>query len=85
MTGVDESVGEQRHHDLDAPITGWRNGEPHRCDDRDAHHPDSEAQRNDEQYSFVSAWEYQGPDKPPLLNKEPLVYDEVHMSTRSYK
>ncbi len=47
--------------------------------------PDGEAQRDDEHYSFVSAWEYQGPDKPPLLNKEPLVYDEVHMSTRSYK
>ena len=47
--------------------------------------PDGEAARNDEHYSFVSAWEYQGPDKPPLLNKEPLVYDEVHMSTRSYK
>ena len=47
--------------------------------------PDGEAQRDDEHYSFVSAWEYQGPDKPPLLNKEPLVYEEVHMSTRSYK
>jgi succinate dehydrogenase / fumarate reductase flavoprotein subunit len=47
--------------------------------------PDGEAQRDDERFSFVSAWEYQGPDKPPLLNKEPLVYEEVHMSQRSYK
>ncbi len=47
--------------------------------------PDGEAQRNDEKFSFVSAWEYQGPGKPPLLNKEPLVYEEVHMSQRSYK
>ncbi|HWF19912.1 MAG TPA: fumarate reductase/succinate dehydrogenase flavoprotein subunit [Verrucomicrobiae bacterium] len=47
--------------------------------------PDGEAKRDDEKFSFVSAWEYQGPDKPPLLNKEPLVYEEVHMSTRSYK
>jgi succinate dehydrogenase / fumarate reductase flavoprotein subunit len=47
--------------------------------------PDGEALRNDEQYSFVSAWEYQGPDKPPVLHKEALVYEEVHMSTRSYK
>jgi succinate dehydrogenase / fumarate reductase, flavoprotein subunit len=46
---------------------------------------DGEAKRDDEHYSFVSAWEYQGPDKPPLLHKEPLVYEEVHMSTRSYK
>jgi succinate dehydrogenase / fumarate reductase flavoprotein subunit len=48
-------------------------------------HPDGEARRNDEQFAFVSAWEYQGADKPPLLHKEPLVYEEAHMSTRSYK
>ncbi len=48
-------------------------------------HPDGEAKRDDDNFAFVGAWEYQGPDKTPLLNKEPLVYDEVHMSTRSYK
>jgi succinate dehydrogenase / fumarate reductase flavoprotein subunit len=48
-------------------------------------YPDGEAKRDDEKFAFVSAWEYQGPDKPPVLNKEPLVYEEVHMSTRSYK
>jgi succinate dehydrogenase / fumarate reductase flavoprotein subunit len=47
--------------------------------------PDGEALRDDEHFSYVAAWEYQGPDKPPVLNKEPLVYEEVHMSTRSYK
>ena len=47
--------------------------------------PDGEAQRDDENYSYVAAWEYQGAGKPPVLNKEPLVYEEVHMSTRSYK
>jgi succinate dehydrogenase / fumarate reductase, flavoprotein subunit len=47
--------------------------------------PDGEALRDDEHYSHVSAWEYQGPDQPPVLHKEPLVYEEVHMSTRSYK
>ena len=47
--------------------------------------PDGEAQRDDEHFAFVSAWEYQGPDRPPLLHKEPLVYEEVHLSTRSYK
>jgi len=46
---------------------------------------DGEALRNDEQFSFVSAWEYQGPDKPPLLHKEPLVYEEVKMAQRSYR
>jgi succinate dehydrogenase / fumarate reductase flavoprotein subunit len=47
--------------------------------------PDGEAQRDDQNFAYVAAWEYQGPDKPPLLHKEPLVYEEVHMSMRSYK
>ena len=47
--------------------------------------PEGEAQRDDEHFSFVSAWEYQGPGKTPLLQKEPLAYEEVHMSQRSYK
>ena len=47
--------------------------------------PDGEAQRDDEHFAYVAAWEYQGADKPPVLHKEPLVYEEVHMSTRSYK
>jgi succinate dehydrogenase / fumarate reductase flavoprotein subunit len=47
--------------------------------------PDGEAQRDDEKFSYVGAWEYQGKDKQPTLHKEPLVYEEVHMSTRSYK
>ena len=46
---------------------------------------DGEALRNDEQFSFVAAWEYQGPDKPPVLHKEPLSYEEVKMAQRSYK
>jgi len=48
-------------------------------------HPDGEAKRDDEHFAFVSAWEYQGPDKPPVLHKEPVVYQEVQMTTRSYK
>ena len=47
--------------------------------------PDGEALRDDANFSFVSAWEYQGPEKLPLLNKEPLVYEEIKMSQRSYK
>jgi len=47
--------------------------------------PDGEAQRDDENFGYVAAWEYQGPNKPASLHKEPLVYEEVHMSTRSYK
>src|ERR1044072_820529 len=40
--------------------------------------PDGEAQRDDQNFAFVSAWEYQGPNKPPVLHKEPLVYEEMH-------
>ena len=47
--------------------------------------PDGEARRDDANFSYVAAWEHQGAGKPPLLHKEPLVYEEVHMSTRSYK
>ncbi len=46
---------------------------------------DGEAKRDDEHFAYVAAWEYQGPDKPPVLQKEPLVYEEVHMTQRSYK
>jgi len=46
---------------------------------------DGEALRNDEQFSFVSAWEYRGAGKPPVLHKEPLTYEEVKMAQRSYK
>jgi succinate dehydrogenase / fumarate reductase flavoprotein subunit len=47
--------------------------------------PDGEAQRDDEHYSYVAAWGYGGPDAPPVLNKEPLEFNYVHPSQRSYK
>jgi succinate dehydrogenase / fumarate reductase flavoprotein subunit len=47
--------------------------------------PDGEALRNDDKFAYVAAWEYAGEGKPPILNKEPLVYENVHLSTRSYK
>ncbi|HSB11977.1 MAG TPA: fumarate reductase/succinate dehydrogenase flavoprotein subunit [Blastocatellia bacterium] len=47
--------------------------------------PDGEAKRDDENFSHVAAWEYQGPDTRPILHKEPLVYEEVHLAQRSYK
>jgi len=43
-----------------------------------------EAKRDDANFSHVSAWEYKGPDAPPVLHKEPLVFDDVHVSIRSY-
>jgi succinate dehydrogenase / fumarate reductase flavoprotein subunit len=56
------------------------------CHFREEHQtPDGECQRNDEQYAYVAAWEFTGVGKTPLLNKEPLVYEEVHLAQRSYK
>jgi succinate dehydrogenase flavoprotein subunit len=46
---------------------------------------DGEALRDDQNFAFVSAWEFQGDGKPPTLHKEPLVYEEMKMSQRSYK
>ena len=46
---------------------------------------DGEAKRNDEDYTYVAAWEFQGDGEPPKLNKEPLEYENVHLATRSYK
>jgi succinate dehydrogenase / fumarate reductase flavoprotein subunit len=50
-------------------------------------HVDAEGEclRNDEQYAYAAAWEYQGEGNAPQLNKEPLVYETVHMAKRNYK
>ncbi|MFN8496560.1 MAG: fumarate reductase/succinate dehydrogenase flavoprotein subunit [Anaerolineae bacterium] len=50
----------------------------------ESQYPDGEAMRDDEHYSFVGAWKYNG-SEPPILIKEPLVYENVHMAVRSYK
>jgi succinate dehydrogenase / fumarate reductase flavoprotein subunit len=47
--------------------------------------PDGEALRDDDKYSYVAAWEYGGPGKQAILNKEPLNFEYVHPSQRSYK
>ena len=46
---------------------------------------DGEAKRDDANFSYVAAWEFQGEGRPPLLHKEPLVYEELKMMQRSYK
>ena len=46
---------------------------------------DAEALRDDENFSHVAAWEYQGPNKEPLLHKELLHFEDVKLATRSYK
>ena len=47
--------------------------------------PDGEALRNDDEFAYVAAWQYAGDESAPLLNKEPLTFDYVHLSQRSYK
>jgi succinate dehydrogenase / fumarate reductase flavoprotein subunit len=47
--------------------------------------PEGEAQRDDEHYSYIAAWDYRGPGNPPTLTKEPLEFHYVHPSQRSYK
>ncbi|MDZ7633765.1 MAG: fumarate reductase/succinate dehydrogenase flavoprotein subunit [Bacteroidales bacterium] len=46
--------------------------------------PDGEARRNDAEYSYVAAWEYNGEDEP-ILNKEHLKFEFVELKERSYK
>ncbi len=47
--------------------------------------PEGEAQRDDENYSYVAAWEYKGAKEAPALNKEPLSFEYVKPAQRSYK
>jgi succinate dehydrogenase / fumarate reductase flavoprotein subunit len=46
---------------------------------------DGEALRDDENFSHVSAWEWQGANNTSALHKEPLNFEEVHPTQRSYK
>jgi succinate dehydrogenase / fumarate reductase flavoprotein subunit len=47
--------------------------------------PDGEAVRNDRDFAFASAWEWVGAGQEPLLHKEPLQFDYVTPTVRSYK
>jgi succinate dehydrogenase / fumarate reductase flavoprotein subunit len=46
---------------------------------------DGEAKRDDERFSHVAAWGYAGEGKEPIRNIEPLTWDFVKPSVRSYK
>ena len=47
--------------------------------------PDGEARRDDEHFSYVAAWGFDGVGKPPTLHKEPLTFEYVKPTQRSYK
>ncbi len=46
---------------------------------------DGEALRDDDNFCYVGAWEYRGDDRDPVLHKEPLIFENVKLATRSYK
>jgi succinate dehydrogenase / fumarate reductase flavoprotein subunit len=46
---------------------------------------ENEAQRDDEHYAYVAAWEYKGDNQPEELHKEDLVFENVKLTQRSYK
>jgi succinate dehydrogenase / fumarate reductase flavoprotein subunit len=46
---------------------------------------ENEALRDDENYCHVAAWEYTGDGTAPTFHKEPLVFENVKLTQRSYK
>jgi succinate dehydrogenase / fumarate reductase flavoprotein subunit len=46
---------------------------------------ENEAKRNDENFCHVTAWEYTGDNSDPTSHKEPLEFENVHLTQRSYK
>jgi succinate dehydrogenase / fumarate reductase flavoprotein subunit len=46
---------------------------------------EGEAERNDEKFCHVSAWEYAGESKPPVMHREPLTFKDAKIKQRSYK
>jgi succinate dehydrogenase / fumarate reductase flavoprotein subunit len=47
--------------------------------------PDGEAQRDDAKFAYAAAWEFTGVGNAPVLHKEPLVFENVPLTQRSYK
>lgn len=47
--------------------------------------PNGECERNDDDFCHVAAWEYAGPDKTPIRHTEPLAFEVVKLTKRSYK
>jgi succinate dehydrogenase / fumarate reductase flavoprotein subunit len=46
---------------------------------------DGEARRDDQNFTFVAAWQFQGLGRAPTLHKEPLTFENLKLATRSYK
>ncbi|MGJ1432342.1 fumarate reductase/succinate dehydrogenase flavoprotein subunit [Sphingobacterium spiritivorum] len=46
---------------------------------------EGEAKRNDEEFTYVAAWEFKGENQPEVLHKEELIFENVKLTQRSYK
>ncbi len=46
---------------------------------------EGEAKRDDVNFCYVAAWQHAGVGKPAILNKEPLIFEEIHLAQRNYK
>ncbi|MCK9895543.1 fumarate reductase/succinate dehydrogenase flavoprotein subunit [Frankia sp. AgB32] len=46
--------------------------------------PDGEARRDDDRFAYAGAWEFGGTDEAPILHREPLEFDYVHLAQRNY-
>ncbi|MEH6304820.1 fumarate reductase/succinate dehydrogenase flavoprotein subunit [Olivibacter sp. CPCC 100613] len=47
--------------------------------------PEGEAKRDDDNFTYVAAWQYNGDNQPETLHKETLVFENVKLTQRSYK
>jgi succinate dehydrogenase / fumarate reductase flavoprotein subunit len=47
--------------------------------------PEGEAKRDDETFAYVAAWEFAGVGREPVLHREPLTFEAVHLSQRDYR
>lgn len=52
---------------------------------REEYQEDGEALRDDDNFCHVAAWEYKGDDAAPTRHQEPLTFEEVHLTKRSYR
>jgi succinate dehydrogenase / fumarate reductase flavoprotein subunit len=67
-------------------IDAYNRNESCGCHLREDHqNEEGEAVRDDENFSYVAAWEYTGDLSKPRLHKEELDFENVHLAVRNYK
>ena len=63
----------------------WSTIEKYEEEKEDKLTEDHEAKRDDDNFRHVAAWEFTGYDKEPVAHIEPLIFENVELSQRSYK